>query len=606
MIAGIALLLAAVTFLLYWPSLKSDFVYDAREEILNEGFITTFSNLPDVLSLKVLNMNIMLGSRPWQLLYLMLIAAYSGQEPFGYHLASNLLHAINAALLFILLSRLIATEMAAQSENDRRKITLVAAIPVLIFAVHPLATESVAEISFSSSLLVTFFTLVTLLAATAFRPKRSWSALMLGAGVAFCCFASVASKESGIATAFLLVVYWFLFRRREAKGPWFLFLGAAMAATGAFLALRFLFPPPIYSTLPYLGGSFWQVFLIQPCLWVFMMGKLVWPFHFSANYLETEIKEPSLPLALIVLTAVIFLQVCLARKSKLGALGVAVYWLGLATVSNFVPLYCPVADRFYYLPLAGVAMQLLALLMLVQKTRWGFPILLVPLLAAIPFLSVLSEIREKAFANDFALWTDALQVNPDSPLAHTNMGNSLMRTGNNMDEAIDHYQMALASNPNYALAHNNLAFLLFCKGRVDEAITHYQKALEIDPTYALAHYDFGVLLSHIKREEEAIDHYKKALKTNPRYTQAYYSLGYLLSQEGRFDEAAPQFQKALQINPAYAEAHNGMGIVLAQKGHVEEALKQFQEAVRLKPGYNDARRNLKHAESLLRQKPTPP
>ena len=77
------LLLAAITFLIYWPSLQSDFVYDARAEILNEGFITDFSNLPDVLSLHVLGMNLMLGDRPGQLLYLMLIAAVCGKEPFG-------------------------------------------------------------------------------------------------------------------------------------------------------------------------------------------------------------------------------------------------------------------------------------------------------------------------------------------------------------------------------------------------------------------------------------------------------------------------------------------------------------------------------------------
>ncbi len=46
------LLLAAVTFFVYWPTLKSDFVYDGHIEILDEGFITSLSNLPAVLSLK--------------------------------------------------------------------------------------------------------------------------------------------------------------------------------------------------------------------------------------------------------------------------------------------------------------------------------------------------------------------------------------------------------------------------------------------------------------------------------------------------------------------------------------------------------------------------
>ena len=99
--AAIPLALAAVTFLAYGPSLGSDFIYDARKEILEEGFITSLSNLPAVLSLQVLGMNIMLEDRPGQLLYMMLNAAVWGREPFGYHLCSNLLHATNVALLFV-------------------------------------------------------------------------------------------------------------------------------------------------------------------------------------------------------------------------------------------------------------------------------------------------------------------------------------------------------------------------------------------------------------------------------------------------------------------------------------------------------------------------
>ena len=42
-------------------------------------------------------MNLMLGSRPGQLLYLMANAALWGIDPWGYHLGSNLLHAANVA-----------------------------------------------------------------------------------------------------------------------------------------------------------------------------------------------------------------------------------------------------------------------------------------------------------------------------------------------------------------------------------------------------------------------------------------------------------------------------------------------------------------------------
>ena len=278
------LALAAVAFLVYWPSLKSDFVYDARIEILEEGFVTSLSNLPAILSLKVLGMNLVLADRPGQLLYLMFNAAIWGREPFGYHLSSNALHAANVALLFVLLRRLMANELIERTGSDALKAQMALVAATLIFALHPIATESVAGVSFSSDLLVTFFTLVALLAATFFRPVSSRLAWLTGGLGAFCAFTSVTCKESGLATALLLIVYWFLFRRGEPKAPWLWFLGSATVLTAIFLAARFLFVRPGAVPLHYLGGSFSQVFLIQPRLWAFMMAKLVWPVQFSADY----------------------------------------------------------------------------------------------------------------------------------------------------------------------------------------------------------------------------------------------------------------------------------------------------------------------------------
>ena len=58
---GGPILLAIIVFIVYLPSLESDLIYDARVEILEEGFVTSLSNLSAVLSLKVLSMDV-LGS----------------------------------------------------------------------------------------------------------------------------------------------------------------------------------------------------------------------------------------------------------------------------------------------------------------------------------------------------------------------------------------------------------------------------------------------------------------------------------------------------------------------------------------------------------------
>ena len=523
--AGLSLLLALVTFLVYWPSLKADFVYDAHIEFFQENFITNLSHLPDVLSLKVLGMNYQLGDRPGQLLYLMLIAAISGKDPFGYHLVSNLLHAANVALLVVLLLRLARAEIANPPKDIALKMLLAITATTLIFALHPLVVEPVSDVSYSSDLLVAFFSLLALLAATAFDPDHFRPALLCGSAGTFCAFASVASKESGVATAALLVVYWFLYRRRETKVPWLCFLGAAIVVTAAFLAARFLLAPPapMVNSLVYLGGSFSQVFLIQPQLWIFMMGKIVWPTQLSADYTLTDATVVPVHLALTILAVIVVLQAWLAFKSRLGALGVAMYWLGLATVSNFIPLYRILGDRFYYLPLLGVSLQLLAFFLLCLKFRRAFWMILAPfLLAALP-LGLLTLKREVVFASDFNLWTDTIEASPSS-----------------------------------AIAHSNLGFTLYPMGRIDEAIDQLQQAVTICPDFPIAHYNLGLLLLGKGKQDEALAHLRKAIAVEPDLAPAYNSIGAILFQRGQLEAAQAEFAEALRRQPDLVEARDNL------------------------------------------------
>jgi tetratricopeptide (TPR) repeat protein len=626
------LLLAMVTFLVYWPSLSSDFVYDDRAEILEEGFITSLSNLPDVLSLKVLSMHLMLAGRPGQMLYLMLIAAVSGKEPFGFHLCSNLLHAANVALLFILLRRLVRMESSGLQNGNGWKAQIAAAAAALLFALHPIAAEPVCDVSYSSDLLVAFFTLTALLAATAFRPEHARSAIVTGIVATLAALASVSCKESGLATPLLLVVYWWVFRRGEGRGAWLGFLSSAMAASALFLGARFLFAAPNPQHVDFLGGSFAQVFWIQPQLWVFMLGKLVWPVQFSVDYRLEEVTGFAPPFALAILIVFVLLQAWLAANSRLGTLGVAIFWAGLMTVSNFIPLFCPVADRFYYLPLAGVAMQLLALIVMTWRSGWGFWPAVAPLLGALVPLTLLTLAREQVFANELALWTDTIQVSPRSSIGHMNVGNALLASGR-VDQAITEFKRALEINPNYAEAHYNLGNALFGKGQLDEALAQYQRAAETKPTFALAHYNLGIALLQKGRADEAIiqfqaalalhpnaeahnnlgnaflqkhqpdnaiAEYQKALEMDPTDAGAYNNLGNALLQKSEVGDAIIQYQKAVDLSPNFAEIRENLGVALLQKGRGTEAIAQFEEALRLKPGYTDAQNNLVKAQASVR------
>jgi tetratricopeptide (TPR) repeat protein len=553
--AWIPLLLAAVAFLAYLPSLSSDFVYDARIEILQEGFVTSLSNLPAVLTLKVLGMNLTLYDRPGQLLYLMLIAAVCGKAPFGYHLCSNLLHAATVALLFVLLRRLLATEPPESEDRENLKIILAAAV-CLLFALHPLNVESVAEISYSSSILVAFFTLLALLAATAFRADEFRSSLILGGSGVACALAAVTCKESGLATALLLIVYWAIFRRGDRKGPWILFLGAALAVTVAFLAARFLLAPADPGPAVHSHFSLPIFLLTQPRLWVLMMVKSFWPVSLSADYTPENIHRITVPIAMVFLCLFFAVQAWLSLQSRIGALGVAIYWGGLATVSNFVPLFHAEADRYYYLPLTGEAMQVLAFVLMWKSPQVGLGVAAAFFCALIP-LALLTLEREAVFTDEFSLWSATVQVSHDSVRAHNGLGLVFFQNGQ-LDDALNEYQTALKLRPSDIQVHNNLGAVYLTRGEFPQALAEFQQAVALNPRFPQARRNLGLALFQLGRIDEAIAQYRVAVEINPSSDDAYKDLGSALARKGQLDEAIADFQHALRLNPANADAQNNL------------------------------------------------
>ena len=190
-----AAVLAALTFAVFSPTLSAGFVYDARMQILTGDFIHDASHWLDVLSFRVLGMDVLDFNRPVHLASLMLDAAMWGREPFGYHLTSLLLHVVNVLLVCTVIRQI--TSPAA---------SLSSVLATLVFALHPVVTEAVCEPTYREDLLVATFSLAALVLAmrhdAADTTLDRWRAL----GCVVCCLLAIASKESGIVAPLLIGV----------------------------------------------------------------------------------------------------------------------------------------------------------------------------------------------------------------------------------------------------------------------------------------------------------------------------------------------------------------------------------------------------------------
>jgi tetratricopeptide (TPR) repeat protein len=142
-----------------------------------------------------------------------------------------------------------------------------------------------------------------------------------------------------------------------------------------------------------------------------------------------------------------------------------------------------------------------------------------------------------------ALWGTTLARNPDSWMAHNNIGISLARQGRTQ-EAIDHFNKALALNPHHDEADYNLANAFLRLNREDEAIPHYEASLKINPRNTKAHFNLAAVLARKGQSEEAMAHYNKVLEVYPNDPVVHKNLEKILREMGRTDEADAHLRKA--------------------------------------------------------------
>jgi len=479
-----ALALVAITLAVFWPTLSAQFVYDARLQILTGDFIHDPGNWVPVLSGQVLAMDVLDFNRPVQLASLMLDAAVWGRDAFGYHLTSVLLHVVNVVMVWGI-ARGLSRAGERQAEGLSYNVSA-----ALLFAVHPIVTEAVCEPTFREDLLVAACTLGALLLAMRYDPARTTGDRWRALGCAGLCFLAVASKESGIAAPGVLAVYWWLFRRADPRRFWSLAVGGGKLAAIAFLAARFLLEPAqsaIFEAKPqYPGGSFLAAMEIEPRILALYAQLVAFPVNLCADYGLYSVRHLPLPVAVVILAGLVAAAVVAIRADRRMALACAIIVLPLIPVSNLFPIYRAAADRYMYLPMAGVALALGWLLdgsWLAARPRLREKAT-IACMAAVVALGMACVERQKVWANPLALWEDTFRKNPVAYTAASGLADSLREAGRLPEAERATREAIRLSDGKRGDPYATLALILDAQGREADAFEAAGKALEVQPNLA--------------------------------------------------------------------------------------------------------------------------
>jgi protein O-mannosyl-transferase len=590
------LLLAAVTLILYNPVNRHDFINFDDDRYITQN--------PHIRGLTIENIRwafTTTAEANWHPLTWIsheldyqLFHLHAG----GHHFTSLLFHAVNAILLFLLLSR--ATGCVWPS-------LIVAAL----FAVHPLNVESIAWASERKNVLCTFFFLLNLW-TYGWYVRRPGFGRYLAVAALFAM--GLMAKPMVITLPFVLLLldYWPLNRIRSTVDA-----GASPAIPHASFGKLVLEKLPL---LALSAGSAWITMIVQRgamrttqeftiavrlknsvVAYSTYLWKAVWPTQLAILY-----PHPGSSLAVwkIAVSAVILLAitgVVLRYHSRRYLLTGWLWFLGtLVPVIGVVQVgFQSMADRYAYIPLIGVfVMAVWAASDLAQHWKLNPTWSAAPALVILLALSWTARRQLGYWDSGIDLWTHTLAVNPDNFIAHDNLGDALLMQGK-PDEAYAQFQLAADVTPRDPWCHGNMGAYLQERGRLPEAIEQYELTIRLstDPfMLALTHANLGSAYRDLGMDSAALDNYNEAIRINPSQFNAYFGRGELFEKQGRLADAIRDFSKAIDLQPT-AQGYLALGQALAQAGRSAEARTGFEQAIKISP---DSKYAQQAAEALGR------
>jgi Flp pilus assembly protein TadD len=554
-----ALFVLVVTFLLYLPTLRFQFVYDDVEQIVHNPKIQSWDYFADYFTSSLWSQGGWFRVRfyrPLFLVWLRINDALFGLHAPYWHLTTIAAHLLATLLVYLLVNRLLRDWVPAM-------------YAALFFGLHPVHVEVAAWISAVSEALLAAALLGSLLCfATSVKRKSRW--WMAGALVSYAL--ALLMKETAMVFPPIVFLYAWLWgepKQRERRS-WFAFKQmlpfAGLAAV--YLVARWSVLESVVT--PGASPGFKTMLLTVPSLLLFYARLLVWPVGLSAFYDTPLLRQISLS-KVVVPILVLVAAGCVAtgffwrlwkatdglRSANSAGRTVVFAWVWI--VVFLVPaLYLPallegayVQDRYLYLPSVGLSMLLGVGLSRVG--RGSRNVLGVPWAQALPVLALAvamaagARAESKVWSTNLALFTRAVERDSGNIVVQHNLAAALLDAGR-YDEAIVRLRELLRRDRDDPADNNNLGQALLNKGDQAGAEVFLAKSCALHATpWQL--YQLGAVRYNLGRADAAEQALRQAIALNPTGAGYHYVLGLALSRENRLDAAKEAFEQELAAHP---------------------------------------------------------
>ncbi|MEI6532941.1 MAG: tetratricopeptide repeat protein [Candidatus Roizmanbacteria bacterium] len=457
-----------------------------------------------------------------------------GLSPLPLRIVSIFLHCAVSCLVYFLFFQLF----------KKKQISFFSA---LLFAIHPLATESVTWFAGTQYVLYTMFFLLSFLCYLRSRVFTHMKTnYYFWFSVVFYILAQLAS-EKAVVLVLVFLLYELIFGKiRERYRELVIFACISFCWTAIHLTAIGVRSKSLQTDL-FIGGGFQNPLTQIPYAITFYVQQFLLPINlslyqgYSMAYLDYGIR---LVIFLCLVIGLYFLYI----KSK------NYFFLGMLIFITLIPTLTPlkisstVAERYIYIGMIGFSGISSLFYYYVLQNKKIREIGIIIGIVVIIFLSIRTIIRNNDWNDEYSFWSNTVSTVPYNSQVRINFGGILFKQGK-LQEAEEQFITSIKLDPNNPEAYQNLGYLYLVTGNIDRSINYYSTCINIYPNNWKPYNDLAVVYITKKDFKTALEYVQKGLKISPHSDSLYSVLGLIYLDTNDKKSAQESFEKALYLNP---------------------------------------------------------
>jgi len=542
-----------------------------------------------------------------------------GNSPAAFHFITVLFYALTGVILYLLLLK-----MLRPSKGDQYAF-FVAMVATVLFIVHPIHTEVVANIKGCDEIVALLGSLAAVyFSLRAFYEKNTLFTVL--AGVIF--FLALMSKENAITFVVIVPLVYYIFTKANTNETLVQSIPFLISAI-AFIAIRTNILGWDLGTTkcdelmncPYLDASndYAPYTASQKYGTIFYtLGQYVkllfFPHPLTHDYYPYAVGPMSFGNWKVLLSLLMYVGLGIYAligilKKDVVAFGIAFYLLTLSIVSNIVfPVGTNMAERFAFMPSVGFCLAIAVLAyrgwqFFNQKNKSKSAGNLNMILAGVGIVALLfsakTVLRNPAFKDDLTLFTTDVKISKNSAKVQNSAGGEMIKKAETLNfndpkrtemlnEAIGHLNEAIRIHPKYSspymLRGNAYQYL----SQFDNAIQSYNEAIQRGSKEAPGNMELALVngANHYinrKEQQKAFQFLQQAEQLRPNDVQIKNLSAKFYMENRNFQKAFENLQKAESLAPNHIETLQLYSRFYGEQNNIEQSFVYLNRAEKIDP-----------------------